>query len=465
MTKLNELWQTEAIRLKEHHHGPMDDSAYIHALRAQDLTAEEKIITRAKHLANASGLSQEITHYRSLAQYSFVILLFFAVFSGIGLAYAGLGSRSTEVNLLSAWIAILGLHALSFIIWLAFLFAPKRSERDYPLLGRAWMWLSKKLSRGPNAALVPNALFSLTRQQRSTAWLLSALSHALWLTVLVAALATMFFLLSTRRYTFVWETTILSAATLEQIAYYLGLLPSLLGFPMPEVQQLIGEGSVAADSGLHALWSRWLIGQVVVYGILLRFIVFVISLVIGRLRLARVHIDSESAAYAPLLARLEPVAVSTGVDSPAPDIPAPELQKASIDLSSNGTLVVGIELDPHQKWPILEMKTDDTEALIDGGNIESREQRHALLSQLGQRAEPLEQILFVCDAEQTPDRSHLNLMQTIANFGQKHFVLLINRGQSERDQTKLWLKSLNDSGVEGDAIFMDLEAAYNMLEH
>ncbi|NLA88709.1 MAG: DUF2868 domain-containing protein, partial [Alcaligenaceae bacterium] len=185
----------------------------------------------------------------------------------------------------------------------------------------------------------------------------------------------------------------------------------------------------------------------------------------GRLRLARVHIDSESAAYAPLLARLEPVAVSTGVDSPAPDIPAPELQKASIDLSSNGTLVVGIELDPHQKWPILEMKTDETEALIDGGNIESREQRHALLSQLGQRAEPLEQILFVCDAEQTPDRSHLNLMQTIANFGQKHFVLLINRGQSERDQTKLWLKSLNDSGVEGDAIFMDLEAAYNMLEH
>lgn len=460
MTRLNELWQTEAIRLKEHHHGPMDDSAYIYALRAQDLPAEQKIIARAKHLATASGLSREITHYRSLAKYSFFILVILSVISGIGLAYAGLGSRSAEVNLLSAWIAILGLHALSFIIWIVFLFIPKRSDKDYPFLGQLWLWLSKKLARGPNAALVPNALFSLTRQQRSTAWLLSALSHALWLTILSAALATVFFLLSTRRYTFLWETTILSATTLEQIAYLLGLLPSMLGFPMPEVSQLIAQGA-SADPALHALWSRWLIGQVVVYGILLRLFALIISLSIGRYRLARAYIDTDSAAYAPLLARLEPVSVSTGVDSPAPVIAATELQKASLDLSGDGALVVGIELDPHQKWPPFDMAVNNK--LIDGGNIESREQRHALLSELGQRQEPLQQILFVCDAEQTPDRSHLNLMQTIANFGQKHFVLLINRHHPERDQSDLWLESLSASGVEREAIFMDLEAAYNVL--
>lgn len=462
MTKFNELWQTEAIRLKEHHHGPMDDSAYLYALRAQDLSPEQKIITRAQRLAGASGLAQEISNYRRLAKYSFFALVILSVISGIGLAYAGLGSRSSEVNLLSAWIAILGLHALSFSLWLVFLFVPKRSDKDYPLLGQAWMWLSKKLSRGPNAALVPNALFSLTRQQRSTAWLLSAASHLLWIVILGAALATIFFLLSTRRYTFVWETTILSATTLEQIAYYLGLLPSLLGFPMPEVSQLISAGA-AADSSLHASWSRWLIGQVVVYGLILRGIALIISLGIGRFRLAHTAIDLDSTAYAPLLARLEPIAVNTGVDSPAPSFAAAALPKASLDLSGNGTLIVGIELDPHEQWPLFERAVNDT--LIDGGNIESREQRHALLTELGQRNEPLQQILFVCDAEQTPDRSHLNLMQTIANFGQKHFVLLIKRQTSARDQSSLWLKSLADSGLERDAIFMDKEAAYNMLNH
>ena len=55
-------------------------------------------------------------------------------------------------------------------------------------------------------------------------------------------------------------------------------------------------------------------------------------------------------------------------------------------------------------------------------------------------------------------------MQTIAHFGQKHFILLINRHNPDRDQSKLWLKSLTDSGVEREAVFMDQEAAYNMLD-
>lgn len=462
MTKFTELWQTEAIRLKEHHHGAMDDSAYIYALRAQELSPEQKVINRAQRLASASGLTQDISNYRSLAKYALLLLLVLSVFSGIGLAYAALGSRSSEVNLLSAWVAILGLHALSFIIWLAYLFVPKRSDKDYPLLGKLWLWITKKLSRGPNAALVPNALFSLTRQQRSTSWLLSTISHALWLTVLVSALATVFFLLSTRRYTFVWETTILSAESLENIAYVLGLIPSWLGFPMPEVNQLLTAG--AADNlALHALWSSWLVGQIIVFGILLRLIAFIICLAISRFRLARCRLDINTTAYASLLARLEPIAISTGVDSPAPELKAPALEKASlVDLSGNGTLIVGIELDPDEKWPIID--SHDKEHLIDGGNIESRKQRHQLLSELGQRLDPLQQILFICDAEQTPDRSHLNLMQTIAQFGQKHFILLINRHQQARDQSELWLKSLTDSGVVREAIFMDQEAAYNMLD-
>lgn len=462
MTRFNELWQTEAIRLKEQHHGPMDDSAYIHALRAQDLSPEQKVFRRAEKLANASGLSHEISNFKRYAKYAFLLLLIMAVFSGIGLAYAALGSRSSEVNLLSAWLAILGLHALSFILWLVFLFIPKGSDKDYPLIGQAWLWLTKKLARGPNAALVPNALFSLTRQQRATSWLLSAASHLIWLVILGAALLTLLFLLSTRRYSFLWETTILSVGSLEQIAHALNWLPSLLGFSMPDVAQLIYPGA-ATDAALQAAWSHWLIAQVIVYGLLLRLIAFIACFMIGRHRLSRTDIDINSAAYAPLLARLEPLAVNTGVDAPAPAAPTAELVKAPLDLSGNGTLVVGIELDPDEAWPIFDLST--YRQLIDGGNIESREQRHALLTELGLRKDPFAQILFICDAEQTPDRSHLNLMQTIAHFGQKHSVLLINRNHPTRDQSELWLKSLVDSGIAPDAILSDTEAANHLLKH
>lgn len=461
MTKFTDLWQAEAVRLKEHHHGPMDDSAYVYALRAQDLEPEQKIMQRAEHLARTSGLTQDIKNFRNIAKYVLLLLIFLSICSGIGLAYAGLGSRGTEVNLLSAWIALLGLHALSFMIWFIYLFVPKRSDKDYPLFGQLWVALIKKLSRGPNATLVPNALFSLTRQQRSTAWFLSAISHALWFTVLISALVTMFFLLSTRRYTFVWETTILSAASVEKMANILGLIPSFLGFPAPDVTQLFSV-SAANDLALHALWSSWLIGQLIVFGLLLRLIAFIISFLIARFRLRHCHLAIESTAYAALLARLEPVSINTGMDSPAPDMTAPTLHRASLDLSANGTLIVGIELDPHEQWPIID--NQNNQQLIDGGNIESREQRHHLLTELGQLKEPLRQILFICDAEQTPDRSHLNLMQMIAQFGQKHFVLLINRSHTEPDQSELWLKSLKESGLERNAIFMEREAVYTVLD-
>ncbi|SPY07825.1 DUF2868 domain-containing protein [Oligella urethralis] len=460
MTRFNELWQTEAVRLKEQHHGPMDDSAYIHALRAQTLSPEQKVFRRADKLAHASGLSQAISNFKRYAKYAFLLLLLLAVMSGIGLAYAALGSRSSEVNLLSAWIAILGIHLLSLIVWLIFLVLPKRSDKDYPLLGQAWLWLTQKLARGPHTGLIANALLSLTRQQRTTTWLLAAASHLIWLLILTTALVSLFFLLSTRRYSFVWETTILSLATLEQIAHALNWLPSRLGFSLPDVAQLISPGA-AGDSGLQAAWSHWLINQVLIYGLFLRLIAFTTSFFIARYRLARTNIDLKASAYAPLLARLEPAAVRLGVDAPAPAAPTATFVKAPRDLSGNGTLLVGIELDPHQPWPLLELS--DAEQVIDGGNIESREQRHALLAELGQRISPLAQILFICDAAQTPDRSHLNLIQTIAQFAQRHWVLLINRHQPSRDQSTLWRKTLLDAGMAADAILPDSEAALKLL--
>lgn len=454
------LWLTEAIRLKELHHGPLDDAAYIHALRQQDTSPREKIINRAQRLATASGLSKDVQNYRSLAKFALFLLLIVAIFTGVGLAYAGLGGSGGVVNLLSAWLAILGLHILSLLIWLGLLFTPKRSDKDYPLIGQAWLWLSKRLARGPHAALVPNALLSLTRQQRATSWSLSSITHGFWFVTLAAALATTLFLLSTRRYTFVWETTILSSGTLENLANALSWIPSLLGFPTPELLPLLTQD--ATDNlALHALWSSWLIGQIIVYGLLVRGLAFVLSFFISLLRLARVHLDIDSAAYAPLLARLQPIAVKTGIDAPAPTIATPELHTAPLDLSGDGTLVLGIELDPQSQWPLTALAQQPH--LVDGGNIESREQRHQLLTELGQRQQPWQRILFVCDAEQTPDRSHLNLMQTIAQFGQEHLFLLINNNRPERNQSELWLEALTQAGIKREAIFLDLNTLTEQL--
>ena len=57
------------------------------------------------------------------------------------------------------------------------------------------------------------------------------LVHGLWLLALLAALVMLLVLLSTRRYGFVWETTLLPADTFVALTHLLGALPALLGFP------------------------------------------------------------------------------------------------------------------------------------------------------------------------------------------------------------------------------------------
>ena len=57
------------------------------------------------------------------------------------------------------------------------------------------------------------ALLLMLQRQRLTRWGLGLMVNALWALAMLAALVTLLLLLATRRYGFVWETTILGGDT------------------------------------------------------------------------------------------------------------------------------------------------------------------------------------------------------------------------------------------------------------
>jgi hypothetical protein len=63
-----------------------------------------------------------------------------------------------------------------------------------------------------------------------------------WLLALLSALVILLTLLATRRYGFVWETTILGADTFVAVTQALGTLPALLGFNVPTVEMIRASG-------------------------------------------------------------------------------------------------------------------------------------------------------------------------------------------------------------------------------
>src|SRR5690606_18156589 len=101
--------------------------------------------------------------------------------------------------------SLLGLNLLTLLGWLLGLALAGDSGGA---LGRLWLWLSEKLARDARAAQLAPALPVLLRRQRLGRWLLGLGVHGMWLLAMACALLMLLALLATRRYGFVWETTI-----------------------------------------------------------------------------------------------------------------------------------------------------------------------------------------------------------------------------------------------------------------
>src|SRR5690606_140435 len=266
-----------------------------------------------------------------------------------------------QVNLLLALVALLGLNTVAFIFWLlSFLF----KSHGGAWLGEAWLWLTRKLARGPDAALAPRALIEMLSRNQALRWLLGGISHGLWLLALGSMLATLLALLSARRYQFNWETTLLSPDAFVSITTWLGALPGLLGFSMPpEAIIRISDGQHVLPDAAQGGWSSWLIGCLVVYGLLPRLLALAYSLIPLSRVMARLAPDVSLPGYAELRDRLAPASESAGIDAPeAPGFQARVHPRSPGQHQAGQAMLVGVELTPETAWPPAPLATTVADA-------------------------------------------------------------------------------------------------------
>lgn len=244
-TVFQRLWLSETIRLREEHAGPLEDTEANRLARAEHSELVERIQHRALLLARRDGQWQALQHWLQGARLAGLLLTLLALLSGIGLALAALGDGRQPVNVFWALGSLLGLNLLMLVGWLLGLLL----TRDHPgALGRLWLWLSEKLARDASAAQLAPALLLMLQRQRLTRWGLGLLVNGLWTLTMLAALATLLLLLATRRYGFVWETTILGGDTFIALTQAIGALPALFGFSLPDVELIRASGDAAIAS-------------------------------------------------------------------------------------------------------------------------------------------------------------------------------------------------------------------------
>lgn len=453
--RFDDHWVTETLRLRESLWGPLEDSTEAARARAEGGGFRTRLLTRSRLLAQREGLTDALTRWRMVARLTLLMFAAAAFLVGCCAAAGALG-RGGAVNLAPAVAALLGLNTVAFVLWLASF--GMQAGAAGSLLAGAWLRLTRKLARGPDAALLPRALLELLARQRLQRWGAGVLSHWFWTLALAGALITLLGMLATRRYTFQWETTLLSPDTFVALVQGLGWLPALLGFPQPSAEVIRSSGGLQVlPEAAHAIWSVWLIGIVVVYGLVPRIVALIVSALVVRRRLALLKVDPSLPGIAELHDKLMPASESTGIDAPAPPaaIPGIAAQHSGHDTPARHCLL-GLEIPADLPWPPGDIPPDTG----DFGVVDSREQRRQVLEALFR--EPAQRLLVGCDARQTPDRGTLTLLTELASLAGDMRLVLLPEGESPARRAQ-WKQQLLRAGFAPEQIGRDVASCLAWL--
>lgn len=419
LTPLQNLWLTETVRLREEHAGPLDDQEANRLARAAGGDLPGRIQRRALWLAERDGLTSALKHWLQGARLALVLLAILALLSGAGLAFAALGQ--TPVNVFWALGSLLGLNLILLLSWaLGLVFAGEHGAT----LGRLWLWLSEKLARDAKAAQLAPALLLMLQRKKLNRWALGSLVNGLWLLAMVSALVLLLTLMATRRYGFVWETTILSADTFINMTQALGALPALLGFNVPTVEMIRASGDTALNiESARQAWATWLVGVLVVYGVLPRLLLALFCFWRWNSGKAALRLDLNLPGYAQLRERLMPTSERLGITDPEP-AQLHRVESTVGEHASEGALLVAIELDDQHPWPPTLPKN-----VSNAGILDSRESRNKLLEQLSRF--PPARLAIACDPRRSPDRGSLALIAELARNAAATRVWLLQAPQGQ----------------------------------
>ncbi len=469
LTPLEARWLAEVVRRHEERHGPLEDSAALAAARGERADLERRILRRADLLGAREGWRDAVLRWHGRARLGLLAGAILALLLGFGAAAGVLGDGSRPVNVVWALGGLLGVHLASLLLWLLGMALAGRGRAASAgrggLAGRLWLRLVSALDRSTAAADLPAALAGLLGRGRLAAWGVAAVSHGLWALALGGAAAGVLLLLATRRYGFVWETTILPAQAFVSLVKALGVLPAVFGFPVPDAATVVasGDGAVTSEAGRRA-WSGWLLGCLLVYGVVPRLVLAAACAGLWQRSVRRLALDLSRAGYARLRFRLLPASERLGVSDPAPGaMPRPHRPGAH-PAEGEAAALVALELGDDLRWPPdFDAAGGEVVDTVDAGRLDSREQRRAALVRF--QAHPPRRLLIAVDARLTPDRGSLGLIGELADRAvQTRVWAMRSPGAGGDERVALWRDGLLRLGLAADGLITEAAAARAWLE-
>lgn len=401
---------------------------------------------RAWLLGQRLGLVAEWHQLRQLAWGVLLVLGLLMVLSSLGLARAVLG-EGRSINALAALVSLLGLHAITLLVWGLSLLWPGQRAKGDPV-GRLALWLTAHLplGRGAHSLTLMNAFSAELRRHGLLRWLTGFISHGLWAVSFVLVLVVLGFGLAFKSYVLGWETTILSGEFFVRTVQCTGALPALLGFAVPDAAAILGAGAAElARPEVQRAWGWWLMGCVLVYGLVPRAL---LAAWCGwrwhRGQQGLGQPDGSNPQVRRVLDRLDALESQAQVIDSEQASPHRSDAAPGLGHTAAGLGLVGFELPPEQAWPPQPglFGTWQPHWLALSGGAAEREQ---VLLQLTRQ--PAATLVLACHGPSSPDRGTARFARQLQPLAGRCALWLLAAPQmSDMKRWRDWLQAESLAG-------------------
>ena len=453
----------EAVRYLEQDGEPLPGSDHVErAMAGSGGNVEQRIIERARQLAPDAGIGaglQRIQRYARILGSGALALSF--LLGGFAAAQA-FDQGQSIVNFYWLLLVLLGFNFVSLVFWVFSFWASGTASASVLGQSGAFLlqrWIGKTSPPGSSQIQLTRAWLGTLLQGAPGRWTLSSLSHGLWTCYLLGGLLMIMLLLAARQYDFVWETTLLGPTTFIPLTEALAWLPAKLGLPTPSPEQ-INQSRLGADPAMLAearqAWASLLIASLLLYGILPRLLLLLLSRMLRSRALKNFTLDTSRPYYVRLRQRLVPPATTIGVVDA--DDEKPQLAPAGAGSSHHQPIPdnacwLGIELGPEQEWPPIALgRGKDLGCVSDRAGQQQARQQVAKVSRI-----PL---VLVVPMHRSPDRGMARFIgELLAEHPRDCWLALLENAitnqspASERDARLVdWYALAARSNIEADRI-------------
>lgn len=442
---------TRTIRAIEES-GPLEDASELRDAARQGTTREEQVIARARALARRIGLQHDLERMRTMARLSVGLLALVVVWLTWLLVSTVFG-EGRRINVVLAWIGVLGPSVSTLLVWLVAVMAPRSAGAGLlaeGLGGIALRLFSRPRWAGSHAPVLAREGMALVREAGLLPWAFGVINHAIWALAFVALTGVLYLMFAARAYELTWETTILPESSFVDFIRTTGQPAAMLGLPHADPVGLVpGAPSVS----VHLAY--WLMYCVLLYGLLPRLVLALVSRWKWSRGKAGLRLDMSEPYYRRLSQRFDQLAAPVIVDAErlhADAVHAPTMPGAA---AVDGPPVwIAFELPPELSW-----RPGDGVATVDvPGDSDSR---HALIDRLARS--PAARAVVACNAASSPDRGTARFLRDVSSrVGAMALLLVVPEGHTNA-RAAVWTAWLRDAGLGQAPLFEQVADARRWL--